>query len=243
MPVSVKKIQPAFLASSVHKVCTLLFSPSTNEESADHQIKANQIMSFQLQCGTKWLRAQPGTSLVYVSEQVRESWIPLDLHGRSRDIPGGTNWDAGKDVMGPTGYPEKFFKDARKFDSGGKPNPIFLPMLRASLEQVSLVDRDEAQETLKVLMDPLVSWARDNGYKVPCEPRAYHIVGIEPPDRTTEEILAMAKKLKENGIIVAVRCGGFRISPCLDTTPSDIQKLIQALESPDTGVAGSCTMT
>jgi selenocysteine lyase/cysteine desulfurase len=132
--------------------------------------------------------------------------------------------------MGPDGYPEKFFDDARKFDSGGKPNPLLLPMLRASLEQVVLIDREKAQESFKALMDPLVSWAHSHGYTVPREPRAYHLVGIEPPRRTTDELLDMVNQLKMNGIIVAARCGALRISPYLKTTASDIQNLILALE-------------
>ena len=155
----------------------------------------------------------------------------MDYHGRSRDLPGGTNWEARKNGIGPNGYPEKFLDDARKFDSGGKPNPILLPMLRASLEQVVLIDREKTQESFKTLLDPLVSWARSHGYTVPCEPRAYHLLGIEPPGRTIDELLDMANSLKMNGIIVAVRCGALRISPYLNTTSSDIQNLIHALEN------------
>lgn len=145
--------------------------------------------------------------------------------------------------MGPSGYPEKFFNDARKFDSGGKPNPTLLPMLRASLEQVCLIDREAAQAELKKLMDPLILWAQENGYVVPSEPRAYHLVGIEPPNRTIEEILNTASKLQEQGIIVAVRCGGFRISPYLNTTPSEIQTLLKGLEGLAKGASSSSSCT
>ena len=144
--------------------------------------------------------------------------------------------------MGPNGYPEKFFNDARKFDSGGKPNPILLSMLRMSLEQVSLIDRAKAQGALKVLMEPLLSWARENGYIIPSEPRANHLVGIELPDCTTDEVLALVQKLAGRGIFVAARCGGIRISPYLNTTTSDIKTLIQALENQEMGSAKSCTM-
>ncbi len=135
--------------------------------------------------------------------------------------------------MGPNGYPETFFHDARKFDSGGKPNPLLLPMIRASLEQVVMLDRKGAQDSFKMLMDPLLSWARSHGYTVTSGDHAYHLVGIEPPQRTTDEILDMDNRLKLAGILVAVRCGGFRISPYLNTSASDIQKLIEALASMD----------
>ena len=50
--------------------------------------------------------------------------------------------------MGPRGYSEKFYSDARKFDSGGQANPILIPMLCAAMEEVALIDTQEAQETL-----------------------------------------------------------------------------------------------
>ena len=197
MPVSVEKIQPLFLASSVHK----------------------------------WLRAPMGASLVYVAKDVQSSWIPLDFHGRSRDVPGGAIAEASKNQMGPNGYPEKFFDDARKFDSGGRTNPVIIPMLRAALEEVVLVDRIQAQESLKLLMTPLILWAEANSYTVSSEPRAYHIVGIEPPNCTADELVDMAGKLKEMNVMVATRCGGFRVSPYLKTRSDEIQKLIVALET------------
>lgn len=133
--------------------------------------------------------------------------------------------------MGPNGYPEEFFHDARKFDSGGKPNPLLLPMIRASLEQVLLLDRREAQDYFRNLMNPLLAWARSHGYIVTSGPHVYHLVSIEPPGLNTDAVLAMANTLKDRGFHVAVRCGGLRISPYLNTTTQDIHQLIKVLES------------
>lgn len=133
--------------------------------------------------------------------------------------------------MGPRGYPESFFHDARKFDSGGKPNAVLLPMLRQALEEVNQLDLEYSQQVvLKTLVDPLLTWASSRGYGIPRSPHAYHLVGIQPPQKTPEELLQMAQCLRDEGIIIAVRCGGFRISPYVDTSASDIQKLIEALE-------------
>eukprot|EP00934_Nitzschia_sp_Nitz4_P004255 Nitzschia sp. Nitz4//scaffold166_size90379//15751//16965//NITZ4_005048-RA/size90379-snap-gene-0.54-mRNA-1//-1//CDS//3329538169//4245//frame0 len=196
-PISVEKIRPTFLASSVHK----------------------------------WLRAPAGTSLVYVSKSVRKSWLPLDLHGRARDIGGGPHWYVTRNAMGPRGYPESFVHDARKFDSGGKPNPTLLPMLHASLEEVIKLDLEDVQVTLRALMDPLLEWATKKGFDIPSEPRGYHIVGIRPKERTPQELSEVVNRLQQQGIYLGVRCGGFRISPYIDTTPEDVQKLIEALEA------------
>ena len=177
----------------------------------------------------KWLRSAPGVSLCYISPEVRSLWQPLDSHGRSRDLAGGSNWDAAQDTMGPKGYPEKFFDDARKFDSGGKPNPILLPMLRASLEHLVQLDFAQVQEQLRQLMMPLVDWALANEFAVTQRDRAYHIVGIRPLKLSTKEMIKVASDLQKEGIFVAVRCGAFRISPYIDTSEDDIQKLIDAL--------------
>lgn len=168
-------------------------------------------------------------SLVYISTEVHDTWLPLDIHGRSRDFAGGKDWDASMDEIGPAGYPEAFYSDARKFDSGGKPNPIMLPMLRASMESIVLIDTQEIQKQLKALIQPLLHWAAQNGYIISPGPHASHLIGIRPSQRTPEELLSMCRALQEKEIIIAVRCGVFRISPYLTNTEADIEKLIEGL--------------
>lgn len=133
--------------------------------------------------------------------------------------------------MSPRGYEEKFLLDARKFDSGGKANPLLLPMLRAAMEEVALLDLEEAQKQLKELIAPLLEWAENNSYIVSPAPHASHLIGVRPLNRTTKELLEMCDRLKKHGIYVAVRCGLFRISPYLSNTESDIKRLIQGLEN------------
>ena len=172
-------------------------------------------------------------SLVYLSPQVHKVWEPLDMHGRSRDMEGGKDWDASKNEMGPKGYPETFFNDARKFDSGGKPNPLLLPMIRTSLEEVVKLDMSSAQETLRGLTVRLLEWATANGYTITPGPHASHIIGLRPKDLTPQEMIAVAKALAQRRIFLAVRCGGFRVSPYITTTEGDIQRLITGLDLAD----------
>lgn len=191
-----------------------------------------KIQPIMLCCSThKWLRGPSGVCLAYISPEVQDEWIPLDFHGRGRDFEAGpTSWDASRNEMGPRGYPEKFFGDARKFDSGGKANPLLMPMLRTAMEEVSQINTAEAQQLLKVLMHPLLDWATENGYSVETDNRAYHIIGLIPHDKTPEEMIEIAEKLaKEKGVILAVRCGGFRISSYLSNTAKDVEKLIEGL--------------
>eukprot|EP00529_Nitzschia_sp_RCC80_P023573 CAMPEP_0113492522 /NCGR_PEP_ID=MMETSP0014_2-20120614/28123_1 /TAXON_ID=2857 /ORGANISM="Nitzschia sp." /LENGTH=458 /DNA_ID=CAMNT_0000386363 /DNA_START=92 /DNA_END=1468 /DNA_ORIENTATION=- /assembly_acc=CAM_ASM_000159 len=205
MPIQLYKIRPTMLMASVHK----------------------------------WLRGPSGTCLVYIEPSVYDSWMPLDFHGRGRDfgMAGQSTWDASKNEMSPEGYPDTFYKDARKFDSGGKVNAILMPMLQASMEAVSKLDLKESQQSLKALMEPLLNWAKasklqeQGRYAVSPGPRAHHIIGLMPLDKTPTEMIQMSRRLQEeHGVVVAVRCGGFRVSPYLDNTPDDVQKLIESLE-------------
>lgn len=177
----------------------------------------------------KWLRSCPGAALVYVHPSVHDEWQPLDQHGRGRDL-GSPTYDASKDEMSKDGYPTAFFKDARKFDAGGKPNPVILPILRAALEEVVSLNIEEAQEQLRALMSPFLEWASRHGYVLPSS-HAYHLVGIRPTQQMSpEEMIAIAARLESaHSVYVAVRCGAFRISPYLDTTPTDMDRLVQAL--------------
>ena len=156
----------------------------------------------------------------------------MDFHGRGRNFEAGpASWDVSKNEMGPHGYPETYYGDARKFDSGGKANPLLLPLLRKAMEEITSIDAAKAQSQLKVMMQPLLDWAAGNGYSVKTGPRAYHLIGLVPNEKTPEEMIEIAKRLAaEKGVILAVRCGGFRVSPYLTNTPNDVEKLIEGLK-------------
>ena len=164
--------------------------------------------------------------------QVQDDWIPLDFHGRGRDFEAGADsWDVSKNEMGPKGYPERYYADSRKFDSGGKANPFLLPMLRTAMEEVCKIDTGKAQIRLKTLMQPLFDWAVRNGHSIKLDPRAYHLIGIVLKDKTPEEMIEISKRLaEEKKIILAVRCGGFRVSSYLTNTEDDVRKLIEGLQ-------------
>mmetsp|Transcript_10941 Transcript_10941/g.26289 ORF Transcript_10941/g.26289 Transcript_10941/m.26289 type:complete len:558 (-) Transcript_10941:1057-2730(-) len=192
-----------------------------------------KIRPTMLACSShKWLRGPSGCCLAYISPEVQESWVPLDFHGRGRDFEAGsTSWDVSRNEMGPRGYPETFYGDARKFDSGGKANPLLLPLLRKAMEEIASIDAVEAQLYLEELMQPLLNWAVGNGYSVNTSSRAYHLIGLIPNNKTPEEMIDIEKRLaSEKRVILAVRCGGLRVSPYLTTTKTDVRKLIEGLE-------------
>lgn len=179
----------------------------------------------------KWLRGPIGMcSLVYVSPDVHDLWEPLDEHGRSRIV---NIENADQNEMGPNRYSEKFVRDARKFDSGGKPNPIMLPMLRAGLSIATKVNLYNVQDELEELCRPILDWANKNGFSYPPGHRAHHLIGIRPATKvlSPKEMIQICEKLaKHDGVFIAVRCGAFRISPYVDTKPRDIQNLLTCLD-------------
>jgi selenocysteine lyase/cysteine desulfurase len=173
----------------------------------------------------KWLRGCAGTALAYIDPALQDIWRPLDQHARGRDV-------GHADRMGPHGYPGEYYTDARKFDCGGRPNPLLLPMLKASLEEVVALNLDDLQATLKELLRPLLEWAESSGQFARPKHHAYHLVGLRPVrPMSVDQMTAIADRLlKTKKIHLAVRAGGvFRISPYLDTTKEEVQILMDAL--------------
>ena len=203
--------------------------------SALDSCSVQKVRPALLACSVhKWLRAQSGTALVYIDPALHEDWAPLDQHGRGRDLEGGRDWDAARDEMGPAGYPEKFFQDARKFDGGGKPNPILLPMLRTSLEHVASSNKSDLQSTLKELMLSFLEWVpRSNNFYLPPS-HEYHLFGVRPMNMTPEEMIEVCNYFQnEKKIFIAVRCGAFRISPYTDNHKRDVEALLSAFQEVD----------
>jgi Aminotransferase class-V len=200
-------------------------------------INIQQLRPAMLACSIhKWLRGPSGASLVYVDKSLHKTWLPLDQHGRSRAMKDGPNWESYPNEMGEKGYPEEFVHDARKFDGGGKPNPIILPMLQKSLEQlVERIELHKCQAQLQVIVGPLLRWIESNHqkFKLPQSSHVYHLMGIRPTDDwlSVTDMLEIAKRLQtEHKVYLAVRCGIFRISPYVNTTQEEMERFVQIFD-------------
>ena len=78
----------------------------------------------------KWLCGPYGMSLMYVAPELHTTWTPIDHHERSRVGSDQPSWDEVGAMNNTMGYPTVFFEGARRFDFGGRPNPILIPMIR-----------------------------------------------------------------------------------------------------------------
>ncbi|KAG7364419.1 aminotransferase [Nitzschia inconspicua] len=200
-------------------------------------LNVQQLQPAMLACSIhKWLRGPSGASLVYIDKSLFETWSPLDQHGRSRDMKVGPSWESYPNEMTTKGYPDKFVPDARKFDGGGKPNPIILPMLQKSLEQVlERVNLHTCQSQLRTIVNPLLTWitANPDKFEMPKSPHVYHLIGIRPTDGwlSVTQMLKIAKTLQtDHQIFLAVRCGAFRISPYMNTTEHDMNEFLRIFD-------------
>ncbi|KAL3925352.1 MAG: hypothetical protein SGILL_000461 [Bacillariaceae sp.] len=183
----------------------------------------------------KWLRGPSGASLVYIDRQLHEAWEPLDQHGRSRDMKYAAAWEAYPNQMTPDGYNEIFCHGARKFDSGGKPNSIILPMLQKSLEQVvERVDLDACQSELEGIVEPFLKWLRRNTdmFILPPGPHVFHLMGIRPTGQwlNVPQMLEIVQKMENERIYLAVRCGAFRVAPYLNSTRAEMKRFVSVFE-------------
>jgi selenocysteine lyase/cysteine desulfurase len=210
------------------KELNVYFIVDSTQATGIYPCSVRELLPDMLCCSVhKWLRGPSGASLVYIDPKLHDSWEPLDQHARGRQVD--ADEEAKKNQMQPDGYPAAFLSDARKFDAGGKADPIHLPILAAALEEVATINVTQAQETLATILQPLIDWCATHGYTRPAS-HANHLVGIRPSHLTIEEMVSVATNLaQEQEIYIAVRCGSFRISPYLDTTAAEIQKLVQAL--------------
>lgn len=188
----------------------------------------------------KWLRGPSGSSLVYIDPKLYTDWRSLDQHGRNRLCSiHNPYYHCYRNHMQPPrdGYPYEYIpNDARKFDSGGKPNAIILSMLRMSLRQVSeLGDFQLIQHYLQTITTPLIQFINTHPeHFVPIDVlhrNYYHIIGIQPQRLSTDELITICLQLKEKyHISTAVRCGVLRISSYITNTSHDVQQLIKALQ-------------
>ncbi|GAX25548.1 hypothetical protein FisN_28Hh016 [Fistulifera solaris] len=153
----------------------------------------------------KWLRGPPGTCLLFINSRLHDTWEPLDQHHRSRLLPADfvPSSDSRNEMNIPEGYSANFLEDARKFDAGGTPNPILLPMVRTALEEVTQLSLTRVQTQLKDLLQPFLVWAREHGIALSTDSsddedrRFYHIIYLSfDDDKTLEEIQQLEHDLR-----------------------------------------------
>ena len=192
----------------------------------------------------KWLQGPYGMSLVYVHPSLHGSWQPLDQHERARLGSDQPMWDEtlplSYSVYTPTdksqlssfylttsGYPSAFFAGARRLDSGGRPNPVLVPMAVAALKLVLEWGVDNIQEYLLKLINSLRKKLSDTlgpYLTFPSSSLQYgsHILGLRLSPLAVQCGLAdwsgICTDLAASSVYVSVRGSCLRISPYIHNT-------------------------
>lgn len=182
----------------------------------------------------KWLNGPYGCSLMYLHPRHHNHWLPLDNHERSQQNVNNTReWDE-IGVMSSTGYPENFVSGAGRLDSGGRPNPVLMPMIRTALENLLHWDVSNIQSYLQSLTGFLIREIQELNLGfifVPDEFRCGHIFGLRLPQATSPVDAAsmLATNLKQEKVFVSARYGVLRVSPYLNNTKDDCVRFLLAL--------------
>lgn len=189
----------------------------------------------------KWLLGPYGCCPLYASAEWQRRGVPLEAHERSRAAALG-----GRDVpfvlerglADGTPYDEAYAPGARRLDSGGRPNPILLPMVAAGLRQVLEWTPEAIGEHARRLCARLAAWAEPAGYALPTGP-VQHFVGLRRPtvsagawssaaEHAWAEGLAAALR-ERHGVHVSGRFGALRVAPHVYNGQQDIDALVRAL--------------
>ena len=124
---------------------------------------------------------------------------------------------------------------ARRFDAGGRPNPIGVPMLLAALQQVVAWGPPRIYATARAHAQRIAVCASEVGLVVPGE--FTHIIGIRglgddkmhpngPGAGVAPKLYAF---LKERRVLVSLRAGAVRVSPSVYNTEQEIDVFCELL--------------
>ena len=102
-------------------------------------------------------------------------------------------------------------------------------MAVAALSQLTEWGVANVAASLRTVTDELATIATELGLAVlPRAERGPHLVGVRLPDEMRPRVLSA---LAERGCFAAIRGDALRLAPHLHTSPSDIQRLAEALRS------------
>jgi len=188
----------------------------------------------------KWLFGPYGLSCLYAAEEwcLHPQSEPL-VHDEHNRVGADGDIVLPFDVARP-GYPEEFQPGARRFDAGGRPNPILLPMVEAALTQILAWGGPErVAASIAPLIARVAAGARHLGLTVPAF-HGPHIVGVGPGaqdalaghgGRTARERWAddASAHLRSRGVMVSARVGVLRVAPHVYNTTADVDTFLEAL--------------
>jgi selenocysteine lyase/cysteine desulfurase len=173
---------------------------------------------FVVTVGYKWLLGPLGLGFLYVGEQHRDG-EPLEENWINRA--------GSEDFTALVDYDDAYRPGARRFDVGQRTNFGLVPMAIAALQQLLEWTVGGVAASLRGVTDEIAARAGRLGFDVaPEDQRGPHMLGIDVPRGRAQ---ALASDLADRGIVASIRGSSLRVAPHLHTTPSDIDRLLDAL--------------
>jgi dTDP-4-dehydrorhamnose reductase len=131
-------------------------------------------------------------------------------------------------------YPEPLFTDARRFDAGGKANPVTIPMVRAGLQTVFEWGPSAVQEYCAPLTDSLADQLSnlfgDDIVIRHKSQRSAHILGVRFSPHSSYysalSLIALNAELKKENVYASVRGEWLRLAVYLHNSVADVNRFV-----------------
>ncbi|MEP6611611.1 MAG: aminotransferase class V-fold PLP-dependent enzyme [Mucilaginibacter sp.] len=173
---------------------------------------------FLVSVGYKWLLGPYGLGYLYAAPKWRTTGKPIEYSWLTKNDS--------ENFAGLVNYRDDYRPGARRFDMGGFPGFINVPMAIAALTQVLDWGVEDIQLQLKVITKQIASEAAALGVGFPAE-RVDHMIGLDLPGGVND---ALKAALKNENIFAGYRGESIRVSPYLYTTPGDIERLFDVVK-------------
>lgn len=170
--------------------------------------------------GQKWLCSPWGSGFTYIRRELITTFEPV--------FPGWLSFRSSEDFRSLTSYEYDLLDDARRFETGSIAYQDHLGMGQ-SIELLLELDVGEIWQHLRDLQQPIIDWAQTRGVAIVsdlAQARRSGILCIRPPDPA-----AAHNALTEAGVVCALRENAIRLAPHWYNTPSEIERLLEILDS------------
>ena len=173
---------------------------------------------FLVSVGYKWLLGPYGLGYLYAAPKWRTAGNPIEYSWLTKNDS--------ENFAGLINYRDDYRPGARRFDMGGFPAFINVPMAIAALTQVLDWGVGNIQSQLKIITQQIAVQAVALGLGFPTE-RVDHMIGLDLPGGVSD---ALKAEFKSENIFVGYRGESIRVSPYLYTTSRDIERLFDVVK-------------
>lgn len=175
---------------------------------------------FLVAAGYKWLLCPYGFSLMYVSEQWRDS-RPLEETWLTRENA--------EDFASLVKYSDTYMPGARRFDVGEKCTATILPGAIAALEQIKAWGIQQISDSLSIINRRIATHLLKLGFQFPDESqRCSHMIGAKLPENYSGNLVS---ELRERNVFISQRGKSIRFAPHLHINEYDIKRLLETMDN------------